>query len=102
MLPNLNGIDTDCISNTTGTDIFEHYLLIKAFPNPSNGNIFIESKNPINTLKIKDHSGKVVLELRPQKRKVQIQTSHLKNSFYFLSCLIEQEWITKKIILIRK
>ena len=35
----------------------------------------------------------------PQKNKVHIQTSQFENSFYFLSCLIENEWITRKIIL---
>jgi hypothetical protein len=95
----LNGVESDCVANTTSTKMPEYYLFLNTFPNPSNGDLFIESNGPINSLEIKDFSGKVVFEMAPKKTKVHIQISQLKNSIYFLSCLIEKEWITKKIIL---
>jgi len=95
----LNGDVTDCISNTTATQIEKNSVLLNAFPNPSNGDLFIESNDPIESLEIKDLSGKVVLKMSPKKTKVLIHTSQLKNSFYFVSCLIKNEWVTRKFIL---
>ena len=74
-------------------------IFLNTFPNPSYGELFINSNDPIELLEIKDLSGRVVFEMSPQKSKIHIQTSQLKNSLYFLSCLIKKEWITRKIIL---
>tara|TARA_B100001093_G_scaffold76751_1_gene67656 strand:+ start:1304 stop:2386 length:1083 start_codon:yes stop_codon:yes gene_type:complete len=95
----LNGSASDCISNTTNTEIDKNYVFLKTFPNPTNGDLFIESKYLIESLEIKDISGRIVFETSPKKTKVFIHTSQLKNSFYFISCLIKNEWVTKKIIL---
>ena len=61
--------------------------------------MYIESNDPIELLEIKDLSGRVVMQMTPQKSKVQIQTSQLKNYFYILSCYINKEWIRRKIII---
>ena len=95
---NLNGVDSECIATATATEMPKHYLFLYAFPNPSNGNLFIKSNDPIELLEIKDLSGRVILKESPQKTKVHIQTSQLKSSFYFLSCFIKQQWVTRKII----
>ena len=95
----LNGVDSECVANTTTIETPEHNVFLNTFPNPSNGDLFIKSNDPIESLEIKDLSGRVVLEMNPQKSKIHIQTSQLKNSFYFLSCLIKKEWVTRKIIL---
>ena len=65
-------------------------------PNPSNGDIFIESADPIELLELKDISGKVVLKMAPQKQ-CKIQTTQLKNSVYILSCFVKKEWISRKL-----
>ena len=75
---------------------------LNIFPNPTNGDLFIESNDIIKSLEIKDLSGKLLIKMHPQKSKVHIQTSQFENSFYLLSCLIKQEWITRKIILNQK
>ena len=93
----LNGVPSDCISNTTNTEIDKNYVSLKTFPNPTNGDLFIESKYLIESLEIKDLSGRIVFEMSPKKTKVFIHTSQLKNSFYFLSCLIKNEWVTRKL-----
>ena len=95
----LNGVPSDCISNTTNTVIDKNYISLKTFPNPTNGDLFIESKYLIESLEIKDLSGRIVFEMSPKKTNVFIHTSQLKSSFYFLSCLIKNEWVTRKIIL---
>ena len=95
----LNGAASSCVASATAIEMPEHYVFLNTFPNPSNGDLFIESNDPIESLEIKDLAGRVVLEMAPQKSKVHIQTSQLKNSFYFLSCLIKQEWVSRKIIL---
>ena len=87
------------IYNTNSVKINEHEIFLNTYPNPSNGALFIESNNPIESLKIKDLSGRVVLEMTPQKSKVHINARQLENHFYFLSCLIKQKWVTKKIVL---
>ena len=95
----LNGVPSDCISNTTNTEIDKNYVSLKTFPNPTNGDLFIESKYLIESLEIKDPSGRIVFEMSPKKTNVFIHTSQLKSSFYFLSCLIKNEWVTRKIII---
>ena len=95
----LNGVDSECVANTTSDEMPEHYVFLNTFPNPSKGDLFIESNELIESIEIKDLTGRVVLKLTPQKNKIHIQTSQLKNSFYFLSCFIKQEWISRKIIL---
>ena len=94
----LNGVDSDCIANITALNEYNNVFL-KTFPNPSYGDLLIESNDPIELLEIKDLSGRVVMEMTPQKSKVQIQTSQLKNYFYILSCYINKEWIRRKIII---
>tara|TARA_B110001450_G_scaffold190641_1_gene178802 strand:+ start:1165 stop:2262 length:1098 start_codon:yes stop_codon:yes gene_type:complete len=95
---NLNGVDSDCIANISAINEYDDVFL-NIFPNPSYGDLFIKSNDPIEFLEIKDLSGRVVLKMTPQKSKVHIQTSQLKNSLYFLKCLTNKEWITRKIIL---
>ena len=95
----LNGVYSECVANVTPTEMPEHYVFLNTFPNPSNGVLFVQSNDLIELLEIKDLSGRVVLKMAPQKTKVHIQTHQLKNYFYFLSCLIKQEWVTRKIIL---
>ena len=95
----LNGVASTCVANTTSIERTEHYVFLNTFPNPTNGELFIESNDPIELLEIKNLSGKVVLKMTPQKNMVHIHTLQLKNSLYFLSCLINNEWVTRKIIL---
>ncbi len=95
----LNGVDSECVTNTTAIEIPDYDIFLNSFPNPSHGYLFIKSNYQIESLKIKDLSGRVVIEMTPQQSKVYVQTSHLNKSVYFLSCLIKQEWVTRKIIL---
>ena len=94
----LNGVGTDCIVNVTSLNEYDNVFL-KTFPNPSYGDLLIESNDPIELLEIKDPSGRVVMQMTPQTSKVQIQTSQLKNYFYILSCYTNKEWIRRKIII---
>ncbi|MAO71763.1 MAG: hypothetical protein CMD02_04555 [Flavobacteriales bacterium] len=95
----LNGVNSDCIYNITSNQLYQNFINLNIFPNPTNGDLFIESNDIIKSLEIKDLSGKLLIEMHPQLSKVHIQTSQFENSFYLLSCLIKQEWITRKILL---
>jgi hypothetical protein len=96
----LNGVASSCVANATVNDeIPEDNVFLKIFPNPTSGDIFIESDDPIELLEIKDLSGRIVMKMNPQKNKVHIQTFQLNNYFYILSCYINNEWIKRKIIL---
>ena len=68
----LNGEDSECIDNTTPINIpLYKNVSLNIFPNPSNGDIFIESADPIELLEIKDISGKVVLKKWHHKKVMQ-------------------------------
>ena len=95
----LNGVDSDCITNISSIQPPEQNIILNTFPNPSNGSLFIQSNQPIDEIQIHDISGRVILEVKPQLSIYHIQTSHLKNQLYFVKCLINQDWITRKIIL---
>ena len=87
------------ILNTNTVDLPENEISIRTFPNPAIEKLFVESNDPIEILKIKDLAGRIVFEMRPQNSKVAIETSEFNRELYFLSCLINQKWVTKKIIL---
>jgi hypothetical protein len=72
---------------------------LNTFPNPASDNLFIESNDPIETIEIKDLTGRIVLEMKPQKSKVEIETTGLTSDLYFLNCFVNQKWVTKKIII---
>ena len=95
----LNGVDSDCITDISSIQTTEHKIILNTFPNPSNGSLFFQSNQPIDEIQIHDISGRVVLEVKPQLNIYHIQTTHLKNQLYFVKCLINQDWITRKIIL---
>ena len=95
----LNAVDSDCITNISSIQTTEHNIFLNTFPNPSNGSLFFQSNQPIDEIQIHDISGRVVLEVKPQLNIYHIQTTHLKNQLYFVKCLINQDWITRKIIL---
>jgi uncharacterized protein YfaP (DUF2135 family) len=95
----LNGVASDCVSSLTSTENSNNQLFLKTFPNPSNGNLFIQSNELIERLQVQDVSGRVVLDMNPQSEMVHIKNSQLKNHFYFVKCYIKKEWVTKKIII---
>lgn len=95
----LNGVASDCVSSLTSTENSNNQLFLKTFPNPSNGNLFIQSNELIERLQVQDISGRVVLDMNPQSEMVHIKNSQLKNNFYFVKCYIKKEWVTKKIII---
>ena len=95
----LNGVDSDCVANTTAVEMPKYNIFLNVFPNPSNGELVVESNDLIESLEIKDLSGRVVLKMEPQKNKVHMQILQLKDSVYFISCLIKKEWLSRKIIL---
>ena len=90
------------ILNTNTIDILEHEVYLNTFPNPASGNLFIDSNDPIEVLKIIDLTGRVVLEMKPQKSKVEIETVKLTNDLYFLICFVNKKWVTKKIKLTKR
>jgi hypothetical protein len=87
------------IFNTNTIDILEHEVYLNTFPNPASDNLFIESNDPIETIEIKDLTGRIVLEMKPQKSKIEIETTGLTSDLYFLNCFVNQKWVTKKIII---
>tara|TARA_B100001287_G_scaffold272230_1_gene273623 strand:+ start:182 stop:988 length:807 start_codon:yes stop_codon:yes gene_type:complete len=84
-------------TNTIGT--LENEVSLNTFPNPVSDNLLIEANEPIENIEIKDLTGRIVLEMKPHKSKIQIETAELTNDLYFLNCFVNKKWVTKKIIL---
>ena len=95
----LNGINSECVDNSTSYKTQINHLFLNIFPNPSNGYLFIESNDPVEFLEITDLSGRTVLKSSPKKRSINIDVSKLKNYFYVLNCFINRKWVRKKIII---
>ena len=79
----LNGLASSCIANPTAIEMTENYVFLNTFPNPSSGDLFIHSIDPIESLIIKDLNGKVVLEMAPKKTIFTYKPRNLKILFTF-------------------
>ena len=87
------------IYNSNQVNIRENEVYLNTFPNPSNGTLIIESNGFIEEVQIRDMAGRIVIDKKPINTKCHIETSELSNDFYFLYCLVQKEWIKKKILL---
>ncbi len=86
--------------STTKQEI-NNISIIKVFPNPTNDfvNIEFDSKqNTISTISIIDLSGKVLITKKIADN-IQLNTKGLKNGIYMLKIEINNNVITKKIII---
>lgn len=64
---------------------------IQVYPNPSIDNIIVESENTIIEIQIIDLNGKVVVTEACDKRKHQINISHLKANYYTVKVITEKQ-----------
>ena len=87
------------IYNSNQVNVPEYKIYLNTFPNPSSEVLFMESNNPIEKIQLRDMTGRNVIEMTTENNTLQINTSELSNDIYFLYCLVQNEWIKRKIII---
>ncbi|MFW5895748.1 MAG: T9SS type A sorting domain-containing protein [archaeon] len=72
---------------------------IKIYPNPTNGNVYLNSKDyKIDQLKILDITGKKVIIRRNLDKRTKIDISHLDNGIYLIQIKTDEGSTIRKII----
>lgn len=71
---------------------------LKVYPIPIADTFTIEYEEPINRVKIFDLSGKIILELEPKNKKVEVPSSILINGVYIIQVETNSASATFKII----
>ncbi len=72
---------------------------VRVFPNPTDGQIFIQSKNKIKTLIINDLQGRTVFKKSMNVNFIKIDLSNLKSGLYFCIILGDNFRAVEEIIL---
>lgn len=71
---------------------------ISVYPNPATSVLNIDSKAQIQSIKLTDASGKLIIHSKSKEFNKQVQVEHLPKGVYILSVELENETITKKIV----
>ncbi len=91
------GAENMGISNNN--NIEQQDLLLSIFPNPTNDKVTFLSKEPLQTIKIFDLSGKRIAEFNPISNKTEIDLSGSINGIYIVKAIAEEGEIqVRKII----
>jgi predicted outer membrane repeat protein len=72
---------------------------ISIFPNPTQGIVMIESKNPINNLEVFDAKGNMVIRKQVSEQNLLLDLSSCSSGVYYLQIQSKEELCTRKIIL---
>ena len=90
------GFDLDAI----GLINIKQNNVVKIYPNPSNGQIFIQSPSTINRLIIIDLQGNIVFEKRVNVKFLKIKLSNLKSGLYFCILIGDNMRAVEELILL--
>jgi len=81
----------------SGTEELESEL-INVFPNPANNHVYLNSEEPISSVKLYSYSGQVLIEKSIKEKSFKLDISQLKQGIYFLIIETESRSITSEII----
>ena len=101
---NLFGFDSQLLDNlnfgnaTTSTDNPEASV-IKLIPNPAHSTVFVASPEPVESVRVIDMNGRVVLV---ENRETQIDVSRLAAGFYRLEVLINMGQVFQESLIVVK
>jgi len=71
---------------------------LKLYPNPTNGRVYLESENRINTIEVRNSIGQLIQEFQPMQNSFNWQLNE-KKGIYIIRYLIENErWQSEKVI----
>ena len=72
----------------------------RVYPNPAKEKVFIDSGNDrVKTIFIIDLQGKILLKTSSEDQKIELNTSRLKPSVYFIKVVTEGEVFTSKLMI---
>ena len=101
--------DDDCMSQTTPVTItvedcsFKNELIkepIAIFPNPTSGQINVNSVDKILEVSVSDLTGKIIITSSPLKQgMLQLNLSNMSNGHYFVKVETENTVVFKSILL---
>ncbi len=75
---------------------------VSVYPSPANDHVVVEMDGlTINKIEVYDIVGKVVYSAAPKKSKTEINTTEFKQGIYFVKILSGENWVTKKINIIK-
>ena len=86
---NLTSLNNDLVSDN----------LLKIYPNPTNGYLFVESEKNINEVLIYNNLGELVLNDNSLNKYKSLDLSKLTKGTYYIKLNINNEIIKRKIIL---
>jgi hypothetical protein len=95
--------DTVVVDNIVGILNIKNENIFNVFPNPNiDGKFFLENKlNSEVSLKVLDILGNEVFETFSYNSLIEINIAEQKSGLYFLSILVGNEIISKKLILLK-
>jgi hypothetical protein len=84
------------VEDVTGISTIESESLLVLYPNPTQGELTIESNRIIRNLEICDYTGRVVRNSTPDKLILSEQVYDLQAGIYIVRLNIDGQWITKR------
>lgn len=81
---------------TLNSNYYSDINEISVFPNPTNSNLFLKSKEKINNLKLYNINGQLIKKYNQEIN--QLNLDGLEKGIYFLNFTINKKVITKKIV----
>ena len=88
--------DAFTVEDVTGISTIESESLLVLYPNPTQGELTIESNRMIRNLEICDYTGRVVRNSTPDKLILSEQVYDLQAGIYIVRLNIDGQWITKR------
>jgi len=87
------------VNNTTGINNINEYQ-IETYPNPTSGNLNINSPKKIKEIVIMNTNGVVqrVLNVKNTEKNYQLDLNNLPTGIYFITIIVEDSRITRKVI----
>ena len=72
---------------------------ITVFPNPASDDLIIQSKKRINRVQLINMNGEMVTELYPVNNNIHINIRNLCSGVYSIKLYVQDEYITKKLVI---
>jgi hypothetical protein len=71
---------------------------INIFPNPTNGLVKISNTSMIQSIKVIDATGRVIIEKEPEAEEVSVDLSKYSNGTYTMEVTLTEGVIRRKVI----
>jgi hypothetical protein len=91
---------SDTSSCNATTDLIENEQVeFSIFPNPNNGTFIIELSRKAESLKIIDALGKVVYNIKPNSKLINVELNNYKEGIYFVQLEMNNEVRTERVVI---